>query len=500
MKLFIGGLITETNTFSPLPTGRANYAETALFFGDASRCKARWGSSALNTWRRMAEGAGMEVNEGLFAMAQPAGPTIRSVYDEFSNALVSGVRESKADIVLLSLHGAMVADELDDCEGDIIRRIREAAGPDTVIGVELDLHCHITRAMIDAADVIVTYKEYPHTDVADIAEQIFRLCVRARAGEITPVPTLLDCRMINIWRTTFEPMQSFVSKLREAESNKNILAVSFAHGFPWGDVEEGGAKFLIYTDKAPEAGGKLAAELFEALWAIRKRTGLPCVSFDEALDIAARSKEGGDSKPAVIADVTDNPGGGAPGDNTDLLKKIIRSGVKNAAMSPLWDPQAVRICFEAGEGAKIPLRVGGKCGLASGSPLDLVVRVRKLGRDIMQTLRGVNIAMGDCAWIETAGVDIVLNSIRTQTLGPDAFSRLGVDPLKRDILFVKSMNHFAAEFGPISRTLIYVSGAGALNVDFSSIPYVKLKRSMWPKVSDPFNGEAPIAEHIERRM
>lgn len=489
MKLFIGGLITETNTFSPLPTGRANYEETALFFGDATKHPSKWASSALLRWREMAEHHGFDVHEGLFAMAQPAGPTVRSVYDEFSGALIDGVAQARPDMVLLSLHGAMIAEHCGDCEGEILRRVRESVGPDVPVGVELDPHCHITDEMVEFADVIITYKEYPHTDIADIAEHLFDLIVRLRAGEIKPVPTVFDCRMINIWRTTFEPMRSFVSSLRSAEDEGDVLAISFAHGFPWGDVADMGAKLLIYTDNAPDTGDAVAARLFDEVWAIRDEAGLPCVSLNDALEKARTTRQEGDTRPAVIADVTDNPGGGAPGDNTDMLHAIILEGVENAALSPLWDPQAVKICFDAGEGAKISLRIGGKCGRASGAPLDLFVTVETLRRDVTQTLRGVNISMGDCALIKTGGIQIVLNSVRTQTLGLDAFSALGINPLDCDILFVKSMNHFAAEFGPIARALCYVTGAGALPVDFAAIPYVNLVRPMWPRVADPFGGE-----------
>jgi microcystin degradation protein MlrC len=132
------------------------------------------------------------------------------------------------------MHGAMVAEGYDDCEGDTLARVREIVGPDTVVGIELDLHCHLTEQMSAMATAIVTYKEYPHTDIAKRARDLFALCARAQRGEVQPVIACYDCRMVNMWRTPQEPMRSFVQRMQALENNDGILSVSFGHGFPLG--------------------------------------------------------------------------------------------------------------------------------------------------------------------------------------------------------------------------------------------------------------------------
>lgn len=483
-RIFIAGLITETNTFSPLPTGMGNYEETALFHGDATAHPDRWASAALLRWRQMGEARGAAIVESLFAMAQPAGPTTRAAHAALTGEILDDLkRAGPLDMVLLALHGAMVAEDCDDCEGALLERVRALVGADATVGVLLDLHCHLTEAMTALADVIVVYKEYPHTDVAERGDELFRLCERAWRGEIAPVMSAHDCRMIGLWRTRVDPMPDFVARMQAAEGVDDVLSVSFAHGFPWGDVEAMGARMLVVTDDAPERGAALARRFARELWDMREATRMPAVPLDDALQDALR---GGASGPVVVADIADNPGGGAPGDSTFVLRRMIDSGVENAALAAICDAEAVRVCFEAGEGAAFTLRVGGKLGAASGSPLDLDVVVRALRRDMVQTMRGVQVRMGDAAWIAHRGIDIVLCSIRTQVMGLDAFSGLGIDPLGQRLLVVKSMHHFTAAFAPIASRVIYAAAPGALSVDFAAIPYRKLTRPVWPRIANPF--------------
>ena len=177
--------------------------------------------------------AGAEVIESLAAFAQPAGPTIRAVYEGFRDRILADLTAAlPVDMVLINMHGAMVAEGYLDCEGDLLGRIRALVGPDTVIGGELDLHCSITQAMTDAADALITFKEYPHIDGKERARELFTLCHAAQRGAVRPVMTVRDLRMINTWRTSTAPGADIVAAMQEAERRNDILSVSFAHGFP----------------------------------------------------------------------------------------------------------------------------------------------------------------------------------------------------------------------------------------------------------------------------
>lgn len=483
MRIFIASLGTETNTFSPLPTGRRTFEET-LLVREASRRSAHFAAVPVTTWRRLAEADGHTVVESLSAFAQPGGRTVRTVYEGFRDEILADLEAARpVDAVLLFLHGAMVAEGYDDCEGDLIGRCRAAVGPRVPIGVELDLHCHLTPAMVSQASVIVTFKEYPHVDIGDRAADVYRLTTAAARGAVRPASALFDCRMIGMYRTPLPPMRGFVDRMRALEGRDGVLSVSLGHGFPWGDVADVGTRMLVVTDGDPAGAARLAERLGRELFAMREATLVPHLTPDEAID-RAQALDGG---PVVLADVADNAGGGAPSDATFLLRRLLERGVRDAAVGCFWDPLAVRFCAEAGPGATFDLRLGGKCGPVSGDPLDLRVRVRRVVPRLLQTgLSGGQADFGEAAWIEAEGIDIVVTALRSQTFAPDAFGNLGLDVRGRRLVVVKSTQHFYAAFAPIARDILYVATPGAIAPDFARIPYTQRTTPYWPRVADPF--------------
>jgi microcystin degradation protein MlrC len=386
------------------------------------------------------------------------------------------------------MHGAMVADGYDDCEGDTLARVREIVGPGVPVGIELDLHCHLTETMRTAADVIVTYKEYPHTDVADRARELYALCLATRGGAVRPVMAYHDCRMISMWRTPVEPMRGFVARMAALEGKDGILSVSFGHGFPWGDVPEVGAKIVVVADGDEARAAALARSLGEEVWRLREEASTPHDTIDGAIDAALAAPPG---RPVVLADVADNAGGGAPSDSTPILRRLVERGVGGVVSGCYWDPVAVAFCREAGPGAAFDLRIGGKCGPASGEPLDLHVTVMAVadGHD-QGGLSGGRADLGASAWVRTqvagGAIDLVLNSKRCQVFHPDAFTGLGCELADKRIVVVKSTQHFYAGFAPIAQAVRYVAAPGAIGPDFANIPYTKLTRPYWPRVADPF--------------
>ncbi len=487
MKIFMASLMTETNSFSPILTGRASFMEGREWFrDDGSRHPPMMGNIPLIAWRKMGEEDGHEVRESICAFAQPAGPTLRHVYEELRDTLLADLRAAMpVDVVLLFMHGAMVAHGYDDCEGDTLQRVRLIVGPAATIGLELDLHCHLTEQMRRNADAIITYKEYPHVDIGERAAELYRLSLDAASGKVRPVMAYHDCRMISMWRTPVPPMRGFVDRMSALENRDGILSVSFGHGFPWGDVEEVGAKMLVIADGDEAKAQALARQLGEEVWRMREEASTRHDGIDEGIDAALA----GSGKPTVLADVADNAGGGAPSDNTAILHRLVERGVAGAVTGCYWDPQAVRFCLEAGEGASFLLRIGGKCGPSSGDPVDLVVTVRKLETNHRQTgLSGGYAPFGPSAWVSANGIDIVLVSNRRQTFAPDAFTGLGIRLDDKRLVVVKSTQHFHAGFAPLAGEIRYVSAGGAIGPEFADIPYTKRTKPFWPRVADPFEG------------
>ena len=483
MKIFIAGLATETNTFAPLPTGRAAFlADYAR--RDGSRGAPRLSNIALKAWREMAEADAHQVVESLSTFAQPGGITLGPVYEALRDTLLGDLEEAgPVDAVLLFLHGAMVAEGYDDCEGDTLERVRAAVGPSVTVGVELDLHCHLTEAMRTAADVMVIYKEYPHTDIVERARDLYPLVIATRHKTIRPVMAYADCRMVSMWRTTREPVAGFVRRMAALEGRDGILSVSCGHGFPWGDVADVGARMLVVADGDEAKAAALAEDLAGEVWEMREAAATPHDTIDAAIDAALASA---DPRPMVLADIADNAGAGAPSDNTAILARLVARRVRSAALGMIWDPGAVGICHEAGLGATFPLRIGGKCGATSGAPIDLRITVRGLSEDHSQGgLSGGRAMLGPSAWVEADGIHIVLTHRRQQPFAPDAFTGLGLTLDDKRLVVVKSMQHFHAGFGPIASEVRYVAGPGAVPPDYGAIPYTKRSPAYWPRVADP---------------
>lgn len=478
MRIFTGGIATETNTFSPIPTGLADFPVARTL----DELAGILGGDAIRAWHRMAAERGWALELGLYTFAQPAGTTTRAAYEALRDELIERLRAAMpVDVVLLLLHGAMVADGYDDCETDLTRRVRDIVGPQVKVGVELDLHCDITQPTVDATDVIVLYKEYPHTDIVARAVEVFELTTDTALGRIHPVMAVVDPKMLGFYRTPVEPMRTFVDRMTEREGTNGVLSVSLAHGFPWADVPSTGSYVLVIANGDAAKARAVAREVADEFYAIRREVATPMPPIGEALDQALAVR--GD-KPVVIADVADNAGGGAPSDSTFVLRMLLERGVTDAALAMMWDPIVVQLAQAAGVGGTLRARLGGKMGPASGDPLDVVAVVRGLAPNLVQrwpqTQGVLNIPCGDAAWLEVGGVDVIVNTLRTQVLGTEVFGAFGIPYVSKRLLVVKSSQHFYAAFAPVASRVIYASTPGTLNYDFAGVPYQRVDRGRFP--------------------
>lgn len=477
MRLYTAALALEANTFSPLPTSWAAFVEKLHFPPGTHPAEPRHQTGAFWAVRERAKAGNFTLVEGSCFAAQPGGPAATAAYEQMRDTILAEIAAAlPLDGVVLALHGAMVAFGYDDCEGDLLGRVRKLVGKTCVIGIELDPHCHLTRAKCEFADIIILFKEYPHTDFVERGEEVVTLVLGAITGRVKPVLSLYDCRTIASFPTTIEPMRSLVDEITALEGKDDILSISIGHGFPNADVPEMGARILVVSDNAKAKGDALAARIGQKLIGLRAGSAPPLVTIDEAIDIAAKS-EGG---PIVIADTTDNPGGGAAGDNTGFLRRLIERRVAGAAVAPLWDPMAVRYCFDAGVGARFALRFGGKTEVGSGLPIDADVEVIALSEDGFQTFAGARVPLGRTATIRAGGVEVVLISTRAQAMGIDLFGNHGIDPRAKRLLVVKSNQHFYASFATIAGKVLYGDGDGSQPADVTKLPFKRVARPIWP--------------------
>lgn len=490
MRVFTASLATETNTFSPIPTDRGDF-EMAFYAGPGEHPETPTLCSApIPVLRRRAREEGFTLIEGTATWAEPGGYVRLDVYEALRDEILDQLRAAMpVDCVVLGLHGAMVARGLDDCEGDLLARVREIVGPDVIVAAELDPHSHLTAKRVAAANILAAFLEFPHTDFLERAEHVVDLALRATRGEIRPVISTFDCRMIDVFPTSREPMRSFVDRMKALQGREGILSVSLIHGFMAGDVPELGTQVMVVTDNVPEKGAALAEKLGQDVRGMRGMTAMKSLS---AADAIARAKVGGaGGKPVVIADMWDNPGGGTAGDNTVLLHALVQSGITRAGVATIWDPQAVGFAHGAGEGTILDMRIGGKANAASGTPFDGSFEIRKLAEEGWQTFGTSRVTLGPAAVVRLVGteIDIVLNTNRTQTFEPDIFSNLGVDPLEKQVLLVKSTNHFHAGFASIAEEIVYAAVEGCYPNNPKTAGYRKLARPIWPIAEDIFGRE-----------
>jgi microcystin degradation protein MlrC len=484
MRIFAASLATETNTFAPLPTDRAAfeaafYCPPGMHPATPTLC-----SAPMVAAREIAAAHGHTLIEGTATWAEPAGLVGRAAYVSLRDEILDQLRAAlPIDVALFGLHGAMVADGYDDCEGDLLAHARAIAGPDCVIGAELDLHAHLSQQMVRAATIIVAFKEFPHTDFLARGRDLARLCIAAAEGRISPVAGVFDMRTIGGgFMTSRQPGRAFVDRLLAMEEQGGILSISPIHGFQAADVYDCGSKMLVYADGDAALAARVAEQLGREVLGWGTAAAVPHFRPAAAIAEARRMK----GAPIVLADRWDNPGGGVAGDGTVMIHTLLAHPDLPAAVGALWDPQAAAFAIAAGPGATLPLRFGGKANFQSGTPVDATVTVRAATRDLRIPFEQSWVSLGPAAAVTVNGhLDVVLASGRAQTFSPAVFTDLGIDLAGKKVVVVKSSNHFHAAFAPIAAGVLYLDCGGPYPADPRAIPYRKIRRPIAPLDPNP---------------
>jgi len=494
LRVFVACLAHETNSFSPLPTSLRSFEDDVCYRPPASRGRdkalafAGYGN-AIAIGRNL----GHEMIEGPCFWAQPSGPASAATYTMLRDEILTRLAEAgDVDLVILHLHGAMIASGTDDCEGDILACIRKQVGPNVTIGAVLDLHGNMSLQMIESGAILIGCKEYPHTDFVARTEELYAIAEDVVFDQAGLTTTLRTIPVLSLQGTTEEPMRSVVNALAAAEGRDGIRSVTLMHGFPWADSEHSGASVVIISQGAEknvvdEVADTIASQFLSAIQKTPSRRDDVTAALDRAM--ALRSALG----PIIIADSSDNPGGGAAGDSTFLLRALIDRQC-DAAVGMIWDPQAAQIAADAGPGSKLAMRVGGKIGPMSGAPMDVEVEVRSVRSDVSQRFFSdtPNSPLGLTAALRIGSIDIIVNSIRQQVLSPECFTELGVDLKSKSVVVVKSSQHFRANFDPIAASTIYCNAPGTLSVDLGQMPYGKLRLS---QCADGFFTDKPPRQY-----
>ena len=477
----------ETNTFSRVETDMALIRRRDFHLENEIPQAFRGTHSALGASFEAADKYGWSLVHPVSANPNPSGIVTDDAFETIVGMIVAAVdAKGPIDGALLHLHGAMVTDSHEDAEGELLSRLRRRLGPQAPIVVTLDLHANVTPKMAENANALIAFRTYPHTDMYERAWQGAQLLERAMRGKIRPVTVIARRPMIyglDRGRHQSPPMAELLGRADAIEGRGEALAVSICAGFSRSNIRDVGPSVTVTTDGREPRGRALAESFMDYAWETRDFSSFKLLPVAEVVALARNGKPG--DKPLVVADYTDNPGGGGYGDATAFLRGLVEGRVDNVAFHAICDPEAVQEGMRAGIGAKTQLTLGGKTDpTMGGGPLTLDGEVVCLtnGKFIAYGPMGGGVERnyGPSMVFRAGGIDIIVITNNGQATDLGQFTSLGIEPTRYTTVAVKSMQHFRAAFAPIAREIVLVDTGALCSEIYTPELFTKVRRPVWP--------------------
>lgn len=490
--ILTGTFVHESNTFKKGETSLQDFRNEVLDLGQVAVDRFGDVNEELAGFLDVGRAAGWQMTHSISAHATPGARVSREAFDYISGQICDAARAhlGSLDAILLSLHGSMVPVFCEDGEGELLARLRAIVGPDMLIAVTLDLHAMVTPAMVAQAQILVSYKTYPHVDMRETGRHAALLLDAALREQTRPVTLRAHRPMLdeaNAGRGDVPETAALYTRAKAHESEPGILAVSVNAAFAEADILEAGPTVLVSYDQKIASAAVRAREIAEALadtiWQQRGSVSnsflTPAAAAQEARDFDASQG------PLVIADYADNPGAGAYGDATALLQALIEAGAEGGGFAPMIDPEAAAILHRHSLGDQVTLAIGGKQDPSfGGGPLQLSGEIIHLSDGLYTgngpILGGITHSFGPTAVLRVRGIDILVVTLPGQMLDLMQVRSFGIEPSALRFLVVKSMQHFRAAFEPVAGRVI-VCDSGALATPQAELrPYTRVRRPVWP--------------------
>lgn len=485
VQIAVAGILHETNTFAPGLTELANFKGEWVAGREAFYERYSGTRTSMGGVIDAADLHGIELKPGVYAAATPSGMVSSEAADELIDAVVASIDPEASGLVLI-MHGAMASEQYGDLEGECLRRIREKRGAAFPIAITIDLHGNVSPAMVRLADVIVGYDTYPHIDMHERAEEAFGLLVRIIRREISPVRSYSHTGMLVVpqaMMTEEGSMKLLMDRAFDMETNPHVLNVTVVGGFPYCDVADAGMSFIVTTDGDQELAERCASELAQMAIGMKDLFEIDQMPPASAVSAALAEPLG----PVILAEGSDNVGGGAPADATHVLACL--TNVQQKALVVIRDEAAVRRAFEIGIGATFEGKVGGKSDRLHGEPVMVNGKVRLLFdgkyRHIGPYMTGGRADMGNTAVVECGQLTLVLTEKRAAPWDLGHVRSVGLWPEDFKIIVVKSAIAWQAAFGRFAKRVIHVDSPGCCSANLRHFEYRQVRRPAYPLDAEP---------------
>ena len=475
----------ETNSFATRKAVLDDFAKAdgwpALSMGDELIPNVKDYNIPIAGFISEAKGLGHELIPLLWCSAQPCGLVSKNAFEHIMGMMIFALRQvMPVDAVFLDLHGAMVTEQFEDGDGEILRRIRKVAGDNVPIVAALDFHANVTEDMVKYSDMLVGYRTYPHTDMVETGKRAARLThalfdyPAGLHSSFKQMPFLVP---VTAQTTLIEPAKSLYGSLAGYE-NDELISASLFMGFPPGDTKDTGPSVVTYATTEKQAK-HIAEHISKAMLAREAEFSHNLWQPDGAVRYAMMHES---DKPVIIADTQDNPGAGGSSDTVGMLEALIRHKAKNAVLAAICDPMVAALAHRKGEGKIISCEVGAKSEDVKENTVARDWKVEKLGDgDFIATgpmYGGNRMQLGPMALLSFEGVSVIITSERQQAATQAMFTHLEIDPSRQKILVLKSSVHFRADFNDIASEILIAESPGINIEDPQKLDYKHLRNSV----------------------
>ncbi len=483
MRIVTGTVSHETHVMSNISTGLDEFRSRRLLYGDELFSEFTGTATPAGGIIEGCKRNGFELVPTVFASATPSGIVTKEAFDQILGDIVSRIKAAEPfDAVVMHLHGAGVSEEYMDIEGKVLIETRKLAGNRPVVAT-FDLHANYTELMLENADMLIGYDTYPHVDGYERGLEAVDLTARMLDGSLKPTLGFRQPPMLPALQVQFTgryPMKRLIEEAHRMEGLEGVETITVAAGFPWSDIPEAGMSFIVTTNDDQLLADSLAAELHDLAWGMRREFLVSPTPMREALRHVGKAKKG----PIVLADIGDNPGGGAPEDGTVVLKAILDEGLTGGVIALIWDPESVRAAVEAGLGKEVSLRLGGKTDNMHGEPLNVTGVVKHISDGKFTNLgpmsTGAESDLGETVVLDIGSNDVIVTSKRVQPLDLGLYESQGIDITGKRFVVVKSSVHFRAAHEPVASEIIELDTPGLTSPRLAGFKFKNIRRPIFP--------------------